>query len=654
MVNIIYAAHINNDNKIQTVDEHSYNTAKLCKEYCSSLGGRNIGKLQGLLHDAGKLTPKFNSYIRGDPSIRRGEIDHSYAGAKYMDEISDNGSKAVAWFIARTIISHHGLHDWVDNNCNDYFKDRIAKDEDYESVKTNIPAIINEKIIQDLLSKSSEEYMGLKNKIKNVAKKNKIEYAFYLGMLERIFQSALIDADRTDTARFMNGDHTSFEINTENLWKDMHNRLEETLKSFEGMNDPISIWRRSISQRCLEFAKNDVKVCRLVVPTGGGKTLSSMRFAINYCIKNNMNRIIYVAPFMSILEQNSDEIRKVAEDKFFIEHHSNALLNFELNGESNEYKEYELHTERWDSPVIATTMVQFLNTLFSDKISSVRRMHHLSKAVIIIDEVQSIPPKCVNLFNLAVNFLTNICGAVVILCSATQPVNEGTLYPMLIDKNFSMTGDYSKDFEITKRVNVIPKIDPRGYSYDKAARFCSEKFAETGNILIIVNTKSAAFNLYERIKKRVNSNIDIIYLSTNMCPQHRKEKIQFMHNLLNQDKPVICIATQLIEAGVNISFRCVIRSISGLDNIAQAAGRCNRHGEAGKVCPVYIIKLKEEKLGSLPEITIAQEITQQMIDSEKYSDLLAPNTISDFFRRLYAQEKKQLLYNVCSPEGNVS
>ena len=146
-------------------------------------------------------------------------------------------------------------------------------------------------------------------------------------------------------------------------------------------------------------------------------------------------------------------------------------------------------------------MVQFLNTLFSDKISSVRRMHHLSKAVIIIDEVQSIPPKCVNLFNLAVNFLTNICGAVVILCSATQPVNEGTLYPMLIDKNFSMTGDYSKDFEITKRVNVIPKIDPRGYSYDKAARFCSEKFAETGNILIIVNTKSAAFNLYERIKK---------------------------------------------------------------------------------------------------------------------------------------------------------
>lgn len=653
----MFAAHISCDRKIeQSVQEHCRNTSELCAEYCSLFDAESIGRLSGLMHDAGKLCTDFDNYIRGDSHFGRGDIDHCYAGARYVMEKAKTEHSGVARFIARVIISHHGLHDWVDENCKDYFNIRISKDKNYEQIKENIPLIISDDELSYLLQKADDEYKAIRQKIKQIAKIRKsqaeIEFAFYFGMFERLVESALIDADRTDTASFMGGAVFPEYSTVPELWQSMKYNMNMKLAGFADRTDAISMQRKSISARCAEFAKNDVRICRLIVPTGGGKTLSSLRFALEYCLEHGMEKIIYTAPFMSILEQNSDEIKAIVGEKNFIEHHSNALA--EKADNSEELADYELHTERWDKPVIATTMVQLLNTLFLGKTASVRRLHRLAKSVVIIDEVQSLPLKCVNMFDLAMNFLSYICGATIVMCTATQPVTDEVKHPMIIDDNASMTGDFSKDFEVFKRTEIIPKFDAYGYSYEEAADFCADRFTESGDLLVIVNTKSSALKMYDLVKEKCGNDAEIVHLSTNMCPQHRRDKIDEIRELLNDKKPVICITTQLIEAGVDISFRCVVRSLAGLDSVVQAAGRCNRHGENSGICPVYMIKLKEEKLGNLKEISTAQKITQGITDNTQNEDISSPDMVSDYFRKLYETEKNKLSYSVPENETLVN
>ena len=640
VINLI--AHIRNINGVeeQSLQEHCLETAILSGKYASSIGAENIGVLQGKLHDAGKIPQSFQDYIRNISNAKRGDIDHSYAGAKYIcsfAESSDAGKyHDVSRLIAHTIISHHGLHDWIDGNNKDYCAARIQKNEGYDQILAHLEEIVSNNELLSLLEHSAEEYNVLEAKITKLCARSKVIYTFYLGMLERFLQSCLIDADRTDTADFMSGVKTENQYDTASLWEAMSKRMNEKCAEFSKRTDTISKQRCSISERCAEFAKNKVGACRLIVPTGGGKTLSSLRFAIEYCRQHGKQKIIYTAPFMSILEQNSDEIRKIAGDEYFTEHHSNLLAEID---DKEELHEYELRTEKWDSPVIATTMVQLLNALFSGKSSAVRRMHRLSNAVIIIDEIQSLPLKCVYMFNLAVNFLTHICGSTVILCSATQPTFEDVKYPILFDnETLSMTGDITKDFEVFRRTEVISEVTPYGHSYDEAAEFCVKKFEESGNLLLIVNTKLAARTMFEKLRECCKD-AEIIHLSTNLCPVHRREKIEEMRRCLAENIPVICVTTQLIEAGVDISFKCVVRSLAGLDNAAQAAGRCNRNGEYPDLCPVYVIRLKEENLGSLDGIKQAQLITSGILDKKKYTDYLSYEAQREYFRTLYQQNE---------------
>lgn len=651
-----FTAHISKDKRrIQTVSEHCRNTAEIAAGFASSFGAENIGRLQGLLHDIGKLCVRFDDYINERSKARRGEIDHSYAGAKYICEMADEIDKKrlynVSHMIGRVIVSHHGLHDWVDDEGNDYYTIRTDKTDNYDEIKKNTDELFGREYLKDLLEKAADEYRILREKIRGISDRSDTNYAFYLGMLERMMESVLIDADRTDTADFMADRETSEKAASQELWKEMRGRMEEKLSKFSGRTDRISMRRRDISDRCAAFAKNDVRVCRMIVPTGGGKTLSSLRFAIEYCIEHGMERIIYTAPFMSILEQNSMEMRSVTGEENFVEHHSNALADMlDKCGNTEELAEYELHTERWDLPAEAVTMVQFLNSLFLAGSSAVRRMHRLSRAVIIIDEVQSVPIKCVNMFSLAVNFLSQICCAAVVLCSATQPVMNETAYPIIMDEKSSMTGDFTEDFEVFHRTDIISEADAYGMTYDEAAEYSIGRFKEAGDLLVIVNTKSAALAMYERIRDMTDA--EVIHLSTNMCPEHRRRKISEMKKLLADKKPLICVTTQLIEAGVDISFRCVIRSLAGLDNAVQAAGRCNRNGESDKPGKVYMIRLQEEHLGSLREIKDAQKILQSMFDSHKNAccDWQSDAVISEYFRRFYLMESGELSYT--AEDGN--
>lgn len=643
-----YAAHIRKNNghiEIQTVSEHCEGTARQAEKYAKILNLSHVARLQGIIHDLGKLRVDFDDYIHVRNNIQRGMIDHCYAGARYLMQIAESTKDKqlieTAGFIARTVVSHHGLHDWVDENGEDYFKRRISKDEKYDEIVENVHSIISENEIIQLLSDARDEYAQIRMKIRHLSDDRTL-FSFYMGQFERLMQSILIDADRTDTAQFQSGQETEKDIDS-NIWNLFYDRMEMKSAEFEKRTDKISRLRCDISNRCRDFSDHESGICRLIVPTGGGKTLSAFRYAVHYCKKHGKERIFYIAPYMSILEQNSDVIKEIVGEEYLLEHHSDIVSGMEND---EEIAEYELRSDKWDMPVIATTLVQFLNTLFLDRMDSVRRMHRLCNSVIIIDEVQSVPTKCVSLFNLSMNFLSRIGGSSIVLCSATQPSFEKTKYSMKIDTENSITGEYSKDFMAFKRNEIISKVRREGYSYVEAADFCLERYRQEGNVLFVVNTKVAAIHIYQAIKSKVTDDTNIIHISTNMCPEHRRNVLKELSETLICHSKVICITTQLIEAGVDISFPCVIRSLAGMDNSAQAAGRCNRSNEYGRCCKVYLLNLNEEKLGSLKEIKTGQDISRQMLESNKYSDLQSVETLRDYFEKYYQEQEDELKYNI--------
>ena len=609
------------------------------------------GKIGGKLHDIGKLTEVFNNYIHNVGNSKRGDIDHSFAGAKFLLENFSGADKSfeqkTAALIGRVILTHHGLCDWINDYSESTYQRRTQKGKDdfYDEILSNFKGSELEKEVKSDFEQAVKEVRTVRKKLKEMSDKPEA-FAFYLGMLERFLLSCLIDADRIDTADFMSKTQSADEYDTQTLWQEMQIKLEEKLKEFSKRSDNISKQRQSISDRCFAYAAGEVKICRLLVPTGGGKTLSSLRFACEYAKRNQKKKIIYIAPFMSILEQNSMDIRELAGDTL-LEHHSNMLADIAKEKSDDALQEYELHTERWDSPVIATTMVQFLNSLFSGQTSSVRRMHRLSEAVIIIDEVQSVPQKCVYLFNLAMNFLSQICGSTIVLCSATQPpFEELDEFPLMLDENPDMTGDVAEDFAAFARTQLIYEEKTGGFGYDEASDFCRRKFSENGSLLVVVNTKIAAKEMFNRLKN--TSGAKVFHLSTNMCPKHRRECIDLMKDMLSKKEPVICVTTQLIEAGVDISFGCVVRSLAGLDNAAQAAGRCNRSGEFHKICPVYVLHLRDEKLGSLSEIKEAQDVCREIFGIPDISDYLGVDVQKKYFSKLFksGDGKRKLRYKL--------
>ena len=648
-----YLAHVALDGRKQAVTDHCQNVAELCKQKTSTLVCGNIGYVIGLFHDLGKMCSEFNDYLMGVSDKCRGEIDHSYAGAKYILETAPDNCKVVARLIARVILSHHGLHDWITEDLSDYLAVRTSKDINYAEIKAHVSEIIDTNQLISLIQQAQLEYATMRAKIKHLteqtkSKNDRVTFAFYLGLLDRYFESVLIDADRTDTHDFMYDCTTTKQESMQSVWSAMKVSIQQLFSTFKQSDTVINKQRQSISDRCAEFANHDVHICRLIVPTGGGKTLASMRFAVDYCNRHpEYVHIFYSAPFMSILEQNSAVFREITGTDHFTEHHSNVMK--ESNSKPDELAVYELHTERWDNAVIATTQVQMLNTLFKGKLSSVRRFHQLANSVILLDEVQSVPLQCTHMFNLTINFISYICNSVVVLCTATQPDVSELAYPVIVDTNDSMTGDYSTDFEIFQRNRIIPVIDNYGYSFEETAEFCYSKFQMFSSVLLIVNTKKAALNIYQQIKAIVPADVTVLHLSTGMCAKHRLTVIERLRQLLAENKPVICITTQLIEAGVDISFKCVIRSLAGLDNAVQAAGRCNRHGEYSENCSVYIIRIKDEYLKYLPTIQTVQKVTTSVcsdITDNATVNLTDPKWISAYYKSLYSQQQSKLDYPI--------
>ena len=660
----MYKAHING-NKIQTCKEHCINTATYAQRCVKGLGVENTAYLCGLIHDAGKCTEEFNNYIenasKGEP-VKKGSVIHTFAGvemilSRYHSAYNHNAetdafNNLAAELIAIASGSHHGQFD-VFNKEESGFEHRFEKQPDYDkkAIRNYYKECATESEIDHLFCKSAEEIQAICLRLnKLLAKTDDIEknqeFLFYLGLLERVILSSVIEGDRRDTAEFMSDNKMCFPDivgdKQKIIWENAFDHLMNKIDAFPQETE-MQYARRELSDYCEAFAENPCGVYRLNLPTGAGKTLSSLRYALAHAKKFNKKRIIFAIPLLSILDQNAKVIKEaVGDDSIILEHHSNVVQEIpDDETPSKEVLKRNMLIDTWESPIIITTLVQLLNTMFDGKTTSIRRFHSLIDSVVIIDEVQSVPVKMLSLFNLTLNFLSRICNTTFILCSATQPLLEQNTHKLLISKKEVVSDNQLEKYKKTfKRTNVqyIGELNE-----DETIQQVKEYFQKYKSVLLICNTKDEAKNFFYKANSITDN---CFHLSTSMCMAHRKEVIKIMTEKLKNKESLICISTQVIEAGVDISFGSVIRLAAGIDNIAQAAGRANRNGELENLAPVGIVFLKGENLSYLKEISRAKNITGELIseykkDPESFeNDLISTSSISYYYEKFFQDIKK--------------
>lgn len=404
------------------------------------------------------------------------------------------------------------------------------------------------------------------------------EYFFVVGLLARLLLSAVIEGDRQDTAAFMGGrTPQNLPEDMTPVWAARLAYLEEKLRKFPG-DGAIAHARQQISETCRAFAENPPGIYRLNVPTGGGKTLSSLRYALAHAKRFSKKRLIFTSPLLSILEQNADVIREfIGDDRLILEHHSNVV---QTEASQDTLDKRELLVQSWNAPIILTSLVQLLNTLFDGKTTSIRRFQALCDSVIVIDEVQTVPVKLLSLFNLAIQFLSEQCRATIVLCSATQPCLEQAKHPLRRAPEDIVP--YDEALWAAFRRTELQRIGSR--RLDELPDLIRAQMETTDSLLVVCNKKCEAVYLLTHTRSLEYRSF---HLSAAMCMQHRRDVLSRLQTALTQGEKVLCIATQVIEAGVDISFDAVLRLTAGMGSIVQAAGRCNRNGESETPRPVF-------------------------------------------------------------------
>jgi CRISPR-associated endonuclease/helicase Cas3 len=660
----MFISRIAKDGREQATRQHLHE----CAEYAYNIGKKfaasEICRTTALFHDMGKLSLEFVEYLKrnyineknGNKPIGKGSVTHSTQGAKffYESQLSDNDliEALVREISAICIANHHGrLMDGISPRGDTPFLDRLVRENDdlhYDEVMKNSE---NEHMpissVTDIIKRCRCEL----RKFMETCKVNNLNCAFMIHFFTKSVFSCLVDSDRYNAYCFEV--HNTPEIEKKlPPWEDYVKRLEKRISTFSTDLD-INVIRRDISDKCLHASNRPKGIYRLDIPTGGGKTLSSFRFALNHAKIHKAEHVIYVIPYLSVLEQTAQDIREALQiqndDDVILEHHSNLIFS----DDQGEAQAHRLLTDRWDSPIIITTMVQFLESIYSNKSSDLRKFHNMANAVFIFDEVQALPMKCTYLFNEAVNYLHYCVGCSILLCTATQPPFNKTEKPIFLSKPPALIPEIDESFFKLKRTSIKDRTIPGGYSADMLRQFVLSKFREEGNCLVILNTKKDAAMLYRSFECYLQVNpqeqIELLHLSTVMCPAHRLDTIKAIKE--RKQKNTICISTQLIEAGVDISFGCVIRAIAGLDSIAQAAGRCNRNGEDPNGKNVYIVNIAEENLSMLPDIKCGAGITYRIL-TECTSELLSPAIMERYYKEYFYKQKSQMSYPV-NEAGNL-
>lgn len=661
-----YIAHIRQkDGEIQTVQEHLKEVHALSERFGEKIGVKYLAGLTGLLHDLGKNSNEFKEYIQEavanpDNPPPRGSVDHSTAGGRllyqryYTNQKSPDEKLAVEW-MAMCIISHHsGLRDFLTPQLTSKFLERVSDKElkEYDNaVRTFFNTQITEQEFDAYFAKAKADVLGIMRLLKkHINSSLIIKYIF----------SCLIDADRSNSRNFEENEPMEEVFDSQSFFMNSYTALMETITSYSKAEDadhPINLLRSEMSRQCEAFAAHPSGIYTLSIPTGGGKTLASLRYALKHAITHKKERIIYIVPYTTIIEQNAQDVRDIIKnDLYILEHHSNVIMNEPEENDDYDVKRKKLRLakDNWDSPIIFTTMVQFLNTFYAKGTRNVRRLHHLTNAIIIFDEVQSVPIKCISLFNEALNFLHTFGKSSLILCTATQPALDYVEHELKISANGEIIKDLKQVSESFKRVRIIDKTTPDGIKALELKDMILVEMSKVNSVLVILNTKTAVRRLFNELDaegESIKNDYTLFHLSTNMCSAHRKQVLTDLKEALAADQRVICVSTQLIEAGVNISFECVFRSLAGLDSIAQAAGRCNRHGK-DQIRNVYIINAADEVLTNLKEIRIGGEETNRVLgefkkDPGQYgNDLLSPQAMSLYFKYYFYKIKGELNYRI--------
>jgi CRISPR-associated endonuclease/helicase Cas3 len=678
-----FIAHLREKDKApQFLWDHLSEVSTLAAQFAEKIGLKELGEILGLLHDLGKASKEFQSYICSatgiinpdedeyvDVASKKGKVDHSSAGAQAIySNLFYKGTEGLitAQVLSLCIASHHsGLIDCIAPDGENNFMRRIEKSDEKTHLKEaliDFPEI--DKKLSDWLSNNVEKV--LREKLANLRECNdsKETLVFKYGLLIRFLFSCLIDADRLSTADFELPSNVRFRnYGLYQPWEILKQRLDNKLKEFktkENKNE-VDELRNQVSQSCLDFSSKPRGLYQLSVPTGGGKTLASLRFALNHAAHHKMERIFYIIPYTSIIDQNADEIRKILEDRdndgryldrVVLEHHSNLTPE-------EESRRHNLLSENWDAPIVFTTQVQFLETLFGSGTRSVRRMHQLANSVIIFDEVQTIPIRCVHMFNLALRFLVHGSGSTVVLCTATQPLLdkvEPVQRSLTIQPEQRMIANEKELFKKLRRVDVFDRRKIGGWTDEEVAELAIQGLRDKGSALIIVNTKNSARTLCQTIAEKKIA--EVYHLSTNMCPAHRLDVLSAVKDKLAKKEPVICVSTQLIEAGVDIDFGSVIRYLAGIDSIIQAAGRCNRNGRQ-MMGNVWIVNPCKENIERLKDIRIGIQEAERVLDEfnnnpEAFeNDRLGLVAMATYYKYYFYQRKGEMKYiiNQDSPAG---
>ena len=677
-----YIAHLRkSDGQIQSVQAHLKETAVLAKAFAKKLNLELPGELLGLMHDFGKYSHKFQKYIHDETGLfnpdlddeestpNGSKVDHSTAGAQWVyRELRKFGAaqgigELFGQMLGLCIASHHGegLIDCLDGEGNPKWIERFNKTDELthlvecernadEVVQQKAYELAGENLIRSLLKAVKPI---LSDQTTNVKIKE-----FYLGCLTRFLFSCLIDADRINSSDFEREAQKEVRRLTEKPdWQTAIDQLEAKLAGFENRY-PIDEIRRRISSDCLKRAVDSQGIYTLTVPTGGGKTLASLRYALHHAQKHNLDRIIYIIPYTSIIDQNAQAVREILGEDWVLEHHSN------LEPEKQSWQD-KLLSENWDKPIVFTTMVQFLDAWFGGGTRGARHIHPMTNAVLIFDEIQTLPVKCVHLFCNVLNWLTAFGKSTAVLCTATQPLlGESGLrnFPegkresiaargfLRLPENVEIMGkhqDLDNLFADLSRVEILFNEKAGGWNVEEAGTFLLEQFQTTPSCLFIVNTKKWAQELYQYSQKQNVPPEALFHLSTHQCAAHRKAIFDTIKARLKNKQPVICISTQLIEAGVDISMACVIRALGGLDSIAQAAGRCNRHGEKEGKGQVWVLNLQEQDFTRiLPDIQAGKNHAERVFRDFAGQDILQPAAMERYFEYYFYQRSDEMAYSV--------
>ena len=610
-------AHIQKNDKdeivaIQSNEGHCVGVAELAKSFADDFEMGDWGYVLGILHDKGKEKHQFQEYIRGSLKYSNIEKSHAYVGGLIAKKIYPLQYP----LIGNPLMGHHrGLYDY--NDLDEEATKPIPQD-------VAIPTPISVKNPSWLLPERFQEK------------------DFH--HVERMLYSCLVDADYLDTERFIQPEQYRLRGSSTPL-QDLLPKLEAYIAQFGPPTTEVNKIRHEVQQVCLDKSAKPRGMYSLTVPTGGGKTLSSLVWAMHHAVAHKQRRIIIAIPYTSIIVQTAAILRQIFGEENVLEHHSNTQVDD--SQEDVLTQKSRLATENWDYPIVVTTNVQLFESMMSNRPSACRKLHNISNSVLILDEVQTLPIEMLQPIVDSLDTYQRLFGISVLFTTASQPIltdNHRGCNPRVTFKGLPKIEELIPQEALLhdrlRRVSL--DIDDTPRSYDDV----TDRLAKFDRVLCIVNTRRDAKEIFDRLPQEGIC----IHLSRMMCPAHIAQKIEEMRlALLNSENKIIrVVSTQLIEAGVDIDFPTVFRQEAGLDSILQAAGRCNREGKLG-VCTTHVFCLAQEHALPPGYISNANDARRNMGSDH---DWFAPETMNDYFRQLFARvnsfDKKgmnELLYN---------